>query len=683
VENVPSTLRLPVSGATRARGTALRAAQLLGACAVAVAQPLFNVLGKNPGFFALHGATPTDIVLFALIVTLVPPLALLVVELLVDGIVSYGAAIATHYVLLGGLGALFALRALKVAGFDNTRGVVVVAAVVGVAVAVAAWRLRIARLFLMVLGATSLVFIGIFLFGSRVEDLVFPNNSVSGTSTNPKAAPPIVFVLFDELPVIDLMNRKEQIDAKRYPNFARLARTSTWFRNTTTPAALPAAAVPVVLTGNPPKRGALPLAPDYPDNLFTLLSNAYRLEATEAHTRLCPPTACDAKTSIGSRLSSLVSQGRLVYLHLLAPASVEDRLPEIDESPKAEEHAAARVEAFDHFVSSIHGPGRGAPTLYFLDAVLPGSPWVLFPDGRAAVVTMPFGVSDDAAPASLALQARQRRLLQLGYTDRLLGKLIHRLRATGLWSDALVVVAADRGLRFRDSSDRTASASKLADLAFTPFFVKLPRQRRGEIVDRRVSTADILPTIADAASIHIPWRTSGRSALSGGSNPKAVKIGRVSAGYASALAHRRRSLQRQLALLGSDWGSHFFGSGPYRGLVGKRIRSLRIAGTAGGVVVDPILGPMLRSLPRGGPLVPSPLFGSTLGAAIGDAIAVAVNGRIVATTRVFQDKGQPVRVGAVVPDSAFRPGRNKARMFLVTGPVATPTLRELRVTLLK
>ncbi len=289
----------------------------------------------------------------------------------------------------------------------------------------------------------------------------------------------------------------------------------------------------------------------------------------------------------------------------------------------------------------------------------------------------------EAVPPSLAFQARQRRLLQLGYTDRLLGKLIHRLRATGLWSDALVVVAADRGLRFRDSNPRTPSASKLADLAFTPFFVKLPRQRRGRIVDRRVSTADILPTIADAVSIHIPWRTTGRSALSGGSNPKAVTIGTVSAGYASALAQRGRSLARQTALLGSDWGSRFFGSSPYQGLVGKPIRSLRIAGTVGGVVVDPVPSALLRSLPKGGPLVPSPLFGTTLGVASGASVAVALNGRIVATTRAYKDEGQPVRVGALVPDSAFRPGRNEARMFVVSGSAATPTLRELRVTLLE
>ena len=33
-------------------------------------------------------------------------------------------------------------------------------------------------------------------------------------------------------------------------------------------------AVPVILSGNPPVRGALPLAQNYPNNLFTLLTGA-------------------------------------------------------------------------------------------------------------------------------------------------------------------------------------------------------------------------------------------------------------------------------------------------------------------------------------------------------------------------------------------------------------------------
>ena len=46
----------------------------------ALAQPLFDILGKNAEFFAVRGSTPSDIVLFALAVTFVPAVVLLLIE---------------------------------------------------------------------------------------------------------------------------------------------------------------------------------------------------------------------------------------------------------------------------------------------------------------------------------------------------------------------------------------------------------------------------------------------------------------------------------------------------------------------------------------------------------------------------------------------------------------------------
>jgi len=85
---------------------AIRGAQLLAASGFALAQPLFDLLGKNAEFFAVRGSTPGDIVLFALVVTFGPALVLLAVELVV-GAVSVNAATVLHYVFLGFLGAVF------------------------------------------------------------------------------------------------------------------------------------------------------------------------------------------------------------------------------------------------------------------------------------------------------------------------------------------------------------------------------------------------------------------------------------------------------------------------------------------------------------------------------------------------------------------------------------------------
>ena len=57
------------------------------------------------------------------------------------------------------------------------------------------------------------------------------------------------------------MNAKGQIDAARYPNFADLARHSTWFRNATGEHEGTHAAVPAILDSRLPKRGRQPTLP--------------------------------------------------------------------------------------------------------------------------------------------------------------------------------------------------------------------------------------------------------------------------------------------------------------------------------------------------------------------------------------------------------------------------------------
>src|SRR3982751_90694 len=98
---------------------AIRGAQLLAASGFALAQPLFDLLGKNAEFFAARGSTPGDIVLFALVVTFVPAIVLLAVEVVVDAI-SRPAGFVLHCVFLAALGMIFGVPALKRSGAAGT-----------------------------------------------------------------------------------------------------------------------------------------------------------------------------------------------------------------------------------------------------------------------------------------------------------------------------------------------------------------------------------------------------------------------------------------------------------------------------------------------------------------------------------------------------------------------------------
>ena len=689
---------------------AARGAQLLAASGFALAQPLFDLLGKNAEFFAVRGSTPTDIVLFALVVTFGPALLLLAVELLV-ALVSEAAAQVLHLVFLGFLGAVFGVQALKRSGVDGTNVLIAGSVLVGAGIAVVAWRWRAARSFLTVLGAAPLVFLALFLFDSPTSKLVISSGDAQAAAIRVRATTPVVFLLFDELPVIDLQQRDGAIDAKRFPNFAKLAAGSTWFRNTTTLSASTTVAVPAILTGQKPKKGALPIVRDHPNNLFTLLGRRYRMRVTESQTRLCPQKLCKRKEAgTESRLSSLYSDVKVVYLHLLAPPELEDRLPVIDESwgdfgsssPEAELGSGGsgvpkvdlktfylgRVRDFNRFVASFRKPGVGPPTLYFIHVLLPHTPWLYLPDGRARAVAAPNAPGRNGElwfNGQLAVQAWQRHLLQLGFTDRLVGKFLRRLHRTGLWDKALVVVTADHGVSFRGGDlRRHPTRTNLAELAFTPLFMKLPGEEHGRVVDTHVQTVDILPTMAAALGIRIPWKTAGRPVLTGTRPPTRVNVAGVTASYPHALAQRRASLERQLGLFGSgSWGPQFAGTGAYRRLVGTSVSTLaRTAAPGGAAHVDAVGSRLLRRYPRGSALVPSPLEGTLSGVHPRQAVAAAVNGRIAAVSVAYRNPGGgPVRFALLAPESAFRAGRNSVRIFVLGGSPTHARLAGLETSL--
>jgi hypothetical protein len=695
----------------RLRVPASRGAQLLAASGFALAQPLFDLLGKNAEFFAAHGSTPGDILLFALVVTFVPALVLLAIEVVV-GLVSETAAYALHLVFVGFLAAVFGVQALKRLGLDGTAVLIVGSVAIGLAVALAVWKLAPARSFLSMLAAAPLVFLALFLFNTPVEHLLFPNAQARAATALVRHPTPIVFLLFDEFPVIDLQTADGGIDAARFPNFARLAAGSTWFRNTTTVSASTTVAVPAILTGQKPRSGALPILRDHPNNLFTLLGKRYRMVVHESQTRLCPQRLCKRKDAgAGSRLSSLYSDVRVVYLHLVAPPALEQRLPAIDESwsgfeggstsedaptgggnpPKVDLNTfyLSRVRDFNRFVASFRKPDDRVPTLYFLHVLLPHTPWLYFPDGRAravAAANAPGRNGELWVNSQLATEAWQRHLEQVGYTDKLLGKFLARLHRTGLWDKALVIVTPDHGISFRGGDlRRRPTRRNLAELAFTPLFVKLPGQDDGRVVDsRHVTTLDILPTVADVLGIKIPWHVDGTSALAGGAGSPVVNVAGVKEPYTAALAQRRRSLARQLSLFGTGaWGPQLAGTGPYRRLVGTSVSSLAAAtDAAASAKVDAVGSKLLRRYPRNSALVPSPLAGTLSGVTVGQQIALALNGRIAAVSVAYRNPGGgPVRFSELAGESAFRTGRNAVRIYLVSGSPSAPRLEALRTTL--
>jgi hypothetical protein len=133
-------------------GLGRRALELAVLCAFAFAQPLFDLLGRNPEFFAVRGSPSGDIVFFAVGLVLLPPLVLTGVEALA-GLAGPRALDAVHAVLVALLGALIAIQVVKRIGALSAGLDLAFALAVGLAVAwgLAVRRGRVARTFVTVL----------------------------------------------------------------------------------------------------------------------------------------------------------------------------------------------------------------------------------------------------------------------------------------------------------------------------------------------------------------------------------------------------------------------------------------------------------------------------------------------------------------------------------------------------
>jgi hypothetical protein len=682
----------------------VRGAQLAVLSGFALAQPLLDILGRNPEFFAVRRSTSTQIVLFALAVTLLPPLALLAAEVLVR-LVDRTAGDVLHLVFVAGLVGMIALHALTNDSSLSGVGALVIAATVGVGGALLYRTAAPVSSFLTVLAPAPVIFLALFLFNSDASKLVFVSHPHVRTE-RVSSTTPVVLVVFDEFAPVSLMNRDEKIDAQRYPNFAALARESTWFRSATTVQWLTEQAVPAVLTGILPvqKGHPLPVYSDHPRNIFTLLGSSYRVRAVESITHLCPQKLCKetrgaSPSAVSDATHSLASDAGIVYLHLVLPEPYSERIPAISDSWGDFGQKEARPEAHEVGAGALEPCGRNVcrfaslfsrdrrPTLYVLHSLLPHVPYLYLPDARRYGVQSPLlrGIKrNEWKRAWPAKQAYQRFLLQVEYTDRALGLLTRRLKEKGIYDRALVIVVADHGVSFRPGQPRRRPTSQnLQDIAFVPLFVKLPHQDTGKIDDGFAETIDVVPTIAHVLGIRMPWHVDGRSLVgrrlaSDGTVDIRLGDGKTVTGRLSALRRlRTKALHEQLATFGST-PSSIYRLGPMPDLIGRSLSSLSVEPSEhAGVQLDGTA--LLNVVERRTDLLPTWIQGRLTGQhEQREELAVSVNGTIGATTWSFPGPAGETFFSAMVPEGALRNGRNNVAILRVHPDGGTLRFEQLR-----
>ncbi len=676
-----------------------RLALYLGLASVAVGQPLVDLFGNNPELLAATKNANWRAFAFIAMVVCLPAL--------ITWCVVIGARRANerlgqilHYSAVFGFVVLLCLLIFRSFGIGTDAIVYPVALAAGGAGVVAVERIIGLRRALQYMAGFAVALPILFVLSRSGEAIRSPDPLVSNAS--PRSPHPVVVLILDEIGLYSITDETGSIDEERFPGFAEIASTSTWYPNASAASNYTPHAVPAILTGVLPEHDRAPFASSHPRSLFTLLGNAYDMNVYESTTSVCPDSLCgEAVISTPRGFRPLVRDAIVVYGHRLLPDSSRERLPQIDESwgnfgdaevsdpepevsdPESENDGPTDLDRFEAVVKG--GPlSQGAvlqslvqnsgtltnPTLTVFHGLLPHRPWSATPDGRTYRPTRQPQEGDIVYPENddWARELYQRYLMQLSYTDVQLSRSIEDLKAAGIWDDAVVVLLGDHGISFEPGVSHRAhdfeGFESTEDIFRVPLFVKFPGQTTGMIDRCAASSLDILPTIARVVGIEPGWAWDGiplqqcpargtERTITALSNPW---------GTSSSVAFREDDLMARVSRY-SEWVDPALGVGAYArvGRWGGLVGTVPVAGVTsdlvgGWSINESDLFSMIAPGATEGSQVPAQITGSVVlsrPSPEGLEILITVNGTAVASITELGGLSEGAHIFSAIADTSL------------------------------
>lgn len=357
-------LRLSLSDGAR------HGAVYLALATIAIAQPLLQLYGENVAVFAAAGFEGAIIIWFAAIALLVPPLCMVSIEM-VATVLFPSQRIRIHTVLVWILLWLVTSVVLRSVSLGPWIVDSAVTACTATALVYFYQRQQIMRSWMTLLSPLALVVA--IVFTSSASSVIWPPAvsviDASALKINPadsllRIAPndvSVLWIVLDEASLWPLLNGDGTINKNRFPGFAALAESSTWYRNVVGTSQTTTDAVPAMLTGKWPTSGTAPVLAKHPNNLFTLMNGHLAMDGHEVATALCPRKVCrtvsvtggtDISDPLGTSetgsttttiaptseelnqrvsMMSFVRDAVVVVGHKVLPAGLRNKLPPIDE----------------------------------------------------------------------------------------------------------------------------------------------------------------------------------------------------------------------------------------------------------------------------------------------------------------------------------------------------------------
>jgi hypothetical protein len=652
-------------------------------CGLAVAQPLYSLIAQNAEFLVVHQVDGGALLLIVTLLSFALPMVLIVPLLITMSYPRIRAYLTAVYVFL-----LVAIIVLPIANplFEHWLTTLLVSLTTGLAFAWAYSVFPFTKMWLSAFSPAVILFPLIFLLFTPVKYLLLLDAGTLSAQILGTSRPPIVLVVFDEFGTEALLDENRGIDSVRFPHFAELADNATWYKNATTIQLATSQVVPAILSGRYPyfdETSHLPIVKEHPQNLFTWLGSTYPLNVSERITSLCPASLCgDAERSVS--WAALANDSFYIYLHMIVPDAAPIALPDIsagwsnfqDTEVDAEESARPYLregERFERFIAQISQ--ENASGLHVIHSVLPHVPYIYLPSGLIYSTEngVPMGVTDEkwADEPELVALGYQRYLFQIGYTDTLLGKLLDRLKALGVYEEALIIVTADHGVSFEQGLPRRdLTRTSYPNVLPVPLLVKLPLQQDPLIDDRFVSNLDIVPTIAAVLNVNLPWQADGKSLLAGHS------LTEINIPFPAPSGDRTFDPKTTLAFASLDQRIERFGSGTdLQHYLPKRDHSVLVGQPAPAGAVAPQLkfklrdAPARRNVNSESGFIPALISGEIIAPAPTSRpydLAIAVNGTFQAIAKSFEFDDSPHFFSAIMHEGAFQPNANEISIYLIS-----------------
>jgi hypothetical protein len=333
---------------------------------------------------------------------------------------------------------------------------------------------KTAQSFFTVLALPALVLTAALPFCRADQGNDYTSYSAADVGSPDATKPPVIVLVFDEFSADALLTDEREIDASRFPNFARLGKESLFVEGAQSNFFHTWIQIPFLADSS------LAVSSEYDPRLFMQLYRIERIYADGCGSDytcrgmryVSEEHELDLSFRLATRAVTRPIPTRLLDLTGEAGLGVFDAIGVAPPSAtKSDVHVLSK-DLFATFLKDIDSEAsRGQ--LYFVHSLLPHVQYVFDEHGDYSDFD-PREYEHQKAIAPDNLDGLWPNYLeQVEYTDKLLGQLIAKLEAEGLWDDTVLIVTADHGAR-REFPTVNESIELETMTPRVPLFIKAP-----------------------------------------------------------------------------------------------------------------------------------------------------------------------------------------------------------------